>query len=87
MSCNKTLFESNTRAAACSKLAYYSVPTPWKELGSEKLVCWKELGIYVVEATKEPFIQMSHLRSPGFFSRLICCVIALYVVVVCFLFF
>lgn len=40
MSCNKTLFESNTRAAACSdKLVYYSVPAPWKELGNEKLVC------------------------------------------------
>ena len=52
MSCNKTLFESNTRAAACSKLAYYSVPTPWKELGSEKLVCWKELGYMLSKLPK-----------------------------------
>ena len=39
--------------------------------------------MYVVGAAKQPFIQMSLLGSSGFFSPLIC-VIALYVVVVCF---
>jgi len=40
-------------------------------------------NMYVVGAAKQPFIQMSLLCSSGFFSPLIC-VIALYVVVVCF---
>lgn len=57
------------RAATCSgKLVYYPAPTPWQELGNENLVCWKELGIYVVEAAKQPFIQMSHCYVLRVFS-------------------